>query len=66
PSSLGATLIYFLLVRDWGVSRTGSYAFIAPVIGVVAAVLLLGEQVGVAEVFGMAVMLGAAALVLKR
>ncbi|MGH7050276.1 MAG: DMT family transporter [Acetobacteraceae bacterium] len=66
PSSLGATLIYFLLVRDWGVSRTGSYAFIAPVIGVVAAMLLLGEQVGVAEVFGMAVMLGAAALVLKR
>lgn len=66
PSSLGATLIYFVLVRDWGVSRTGSYAFVAPVIGVVAAVLLLGEQIGVGEVFGMALMLGAAALVLRR
>jgi len=66
PSSLGATLIYFLLVRDWGVSRTGSYAFVSPVIGVVAAVLLFGEQVGAGEMLGMALMLGAAGLVLKR
>lgn len=66
PSSLGATLIYFLLVRDWGVSRTGSYAFVAPVIGVVAAVLLLGETVSFGELIGMALMIGAAGLVLRR
>lgn len=66
PSSLGASLIYFLLVRDWGVSRTGSYAFVSPVIGVVAAVLLFGEQISAGEVLGMALMLGAAGLVLKR
>lgn len=66
PSSLGATLIYFLLVRDWGVSRTGSYAFVAPVIGVVAAVLLFGEHVSFGELLGMVLMLSAAGLVLKR
>ncbi|MGH7117461.1 MAG: DMT family transporter [Acetobacteraceae bacterium] len=66
PSSLGATLIYFLLVRDWGVSRTGSYAFVSPVIGVVAAVLLLGEHVSLGESLGMVLMVSAAGLVLKR
>lgn len=66
PGSLGASLIYFLLVRDWGAGRTGSYAFISPVIGVVAAVLLMGERVDAGEVLGMGLMLGSAALVLRR
>jgi drug/metabolite transporter (DMT)-like permease len=66
PGSLGATIIYFLLVRDWGASRTGTYAFVSPVIGVVAAMLLFGEHVGVADVLGMGLMLGAAGLVLRR
>ena len=29
-----STVIYFLLVRDWGASRTGTYAFVSPVIAV--------------------------------
>ena len=66
PGSLGATLIYFLLVRDWGASRTGTYAFVSPVVGVVAAMLLFGEHVGVPDVLGMGLMLGAAGLVLRR
>jgi len=66
PGSLGATVIYFLLVRDWGASRTGTYAFISPVIGVVLAMLLFGEHVGIADVMGMGLMLGAAGLVLRR
>ena len=66
PGSLGATLIYFLLVRDWGVSRTAGYAFISPVVGVVAAVLMFGEQISLGEVLGMGLMLGAAGLVLRR
>ncbi len=66
PGSLGATLIYFLLVRDWGVSRTGTYAFISPVVGVVLAVLLFGEHIGVWEVMGIGLMLAAAGLVLRR
>ena len=32
PGSLGGTIIYFILVRDWGAGRTGTYAFVTPVI----------------------------------
>ena len=66
PGSLGATVMYFLLVRDWGAGRTGSYAFISPVVGVVAAVLLFGERIDLGEVLGMGVMLAAAGLALRR
>jgi len=66
PGSLGATIIYFFLVRDWGIGRTGSYAFICPVVGVVLAVLLFGEKVDAGEIAGMGLMLASAALVLRR
>ncbi len=66
PGSLGATMIYWLLVRDWGASRTGTYAFVSPVVGVVAAMLLFGEHVGLADIAGMTLMLGAAGMVLRR
>ena len=66
PGSLGATLIYFLLVRDWGPSRTGTYAFVSPVVGVVLAMALFGEHVGLADVAGMGLMLGAAGIALGR
>ena len=66
PGSLGATIIYFLLVRDWGASRTGTYAFVSPVVAVVIAVPLLGEQVTVTDVMGIGLMLLAASLVLRR
>ncbi len=66
PGSLGATIIYFLLVRDWGASRTGTYAFVSPVVAVVTAVPLLGEQVTVTDVMGIGLMLLAASLVLRR
>ena len=64
--SLGATVIYFFLVRDWGASRTGTYAFISPVIAVAAGMLVLGETVDLVEAEGMLLMLGAAAVVLRR
>ena len=66
PGSLGATMIYWLLVRDWGASRTGTYAFVSPVVGVLAAMVMFGEHVGLADIAGMALMLGAAGLVLRR
>ncbi|HUA78668.1 MAG TPA: EamA family transporter [Acetobacteraceae bacterium] len=66
PGSLGASLIYFFLVRDWGAGRTGSYAFVSPVVGVILAVLLFGEGIDAGEVVGMTLMLGSAALVLRR
>jgi drug/metabolite transporter (DMT)-like permease len=64
--SLGATVIYFTLVRDWGASRTGTYAFVSPVIAVLLGVAVLGEQVHLTDAIGMALMLGAAGLVLRR
>jgi drug/metabolite transporter (DMT)-like permease len=66
PGSLGATVVYFLLVRDWGASRTGTYAFVSPVIAVLLGVTVLGEQVHVNDAIGMALMLAAAGLVLRR
>ena len=66
PGSLGATVIYFLLVRDWGPGRTGTYAFVSPVLGVVLAMLLFGERIDVADVLGMTLMLGAAGLALRH
>lgn len=64
--SLGATIIYFFLVRDWGASRAGTYAFISPIIGVFAGIVMLGEQVAPLDAAGMTLMLLAAALVLRR
>jgi len=66
PGSLGATIIYFVLVRDWGASRAGTYAFVSPVIAVLLGVAVYGEAVGVLDALGMALMLGAAALVIRR
>lgn len=65
-SSLGATMIYFTLIRDWGASRTGTYAFVSPVIAVLLGTTLSGERLDGRDVVGMLLMLGAAALVLYR
>jgi drug/metabolite transporter (DMT)-like permease len=64
--SLGATVIYFFLVRDWGASKTGTYAFVSPVIAVAAGMLVLGETVEPVEAAGMLLMLGAAAVALRH
>lgn len=64
PGSLGATIIYLLLVRDWGASRTGTYAFISPIIAVLLGVAVQGEQVRATDALGMALMLAAAGIVL--
>jgi drug/metabolite transporter (DMT)-like permease len=66
PGSLGATVIYFVLVRDWGASRTGTYAFVSPVVAVLLGITLLGEQIELSSALGMAVMLVAAGIALKR
>jgi len=66
PGAIMSTVIYFLLVRDWGASRTGTYAFISPVIAVILGTALFGEKLDVGDVAGMALMLIAAAIVLRR
>jgi drug/metabolite transporter (DMT)-like permease len=64
--SLGASIIYFLLVRDWGASRAGTYAFVSPVIAVLLGVALLDERLDATQASGMALMLGGAGLALRR
>jgi drug/metabolite transporter (DMT)-like permease len=64
--SLLSTLIYFFLVRDWGASRVGTYAFVSPVIAVAVGATLFGEHMELVDVIGMALMLTAAGLVLRR
>ena len=52
PGSILSTVIYFLLVRDWGASRTGTYAFVSPVIAVALGTTLFGERLDPADVVG--------------
>jgi drug/metabolite transporter (DMT)-like permease len=60
-----AYTLYLVLVRDWGPSRAGSYAFISPAIAVVLGIVVLGEQMRATDAFGMAVMLAAAWLAVR-
>ena len=63
--SVGGFTIYLLLIRDWGPSRAGAYAFVSPVIAVVLGVAVFNEKVGLAEAAGMVLMLSAAFLALR-
>ena len=64
--SLGASIIFFLLLRDWGASRTGTYAFVTPVISVLLGMVVLDEHVDAVQALGMALMLAGAGLALRR
>jgi len=64
--SLGATIIYFFLVRDWGPGRTGMYAFVSPVIAILLGMAVYGEQLDASEAGGMVLMLLGAAVALRR
>lgn len=64
--SLGATIIYFFLVRDWGPGRTGTYAFVSPVIAIMLGMVVYGERLDAIEVAGMVLMLAGAAIALRR
>jgi drug/metabolite transporter (DMT)-like permease len=66
PGALISTTMYFLLVRDWGASKPGLYAFISPVIAVAAGAWLFDEHVDWGDAVGMALMLAAAGLALQR
>ncbi len=57
--------MYFLLVRDWGASRPGTYAFISPVIAMAIGSTLFGEKLDWGDGVGMTLMLLAAALALR-
>jgi drug/metabolite transporter (DMT)-like permease len=65
PGALMSTTMYFLLVRDWGASRPGTFAFISPVIAVTVGCAFFGEKLDWGEASGMTLMLGAAWLALR-
>jgi drug/metabolite transporter (DMT)-like permease len=65
PGALLSTTMYFLLVRDWGASRPGTFAFISPVIAVTIGATLFGEALDWGKLVGMVLMLGAAGLALR-
>lgn len=65
PGALMSTTMYFLLVRDWGASKPGTYAFISPVIAVAIGATWFGEKLDWGDLAGMALMLGAAGLALR-
>jgi drug/metabolite transporter (DMT)-like permease len=65
PGALMSTTMYFLLVRDWGASRSGTYAFISPIIAVAIGCAFFEEQLDWGDGLGMTMMLGAAGLALR-
>lgn len=65
PAAIAATLMYYLLVRDWGAAKAGTYSFVSPVIAVIAGMIILGEPVTSFEALGMVTMLVGAFLALR-
>jgi drug/metabolite transporter (DMT)-like permease len=64
--SLGASIIYFALVRDWGASKTGTYSFVSPVLAVILGIVVYDERLQATDAIGMLLMLGGAAVALSR
>lgn len=64
--SVTAFTVYLTLLRDWGPARAGLYAFVSPVIAVAVGVAFFAEPLGIYEIAGSTVMLGAAMLALRE
>ena len=60
-----ALVIYLRLMRDWGPTRAGMYAFVTPIVATALGALVLGERLGALEIAGALTLLAAAALVLS-
>ncbi len=58
--SLCAFTMCMQLVRDWGPSRAGTYAFVSPIVAVLLGSAVLGERLSLLEGLGMAAMLAGA------
>ena len=63
---MSAFTIYLTLLRDWGPSRAGLYAFVSPVVALLVGVLFFEESLGPFEIIGSVTMLGAAGIALER
>jgi drug/metabolite transporter (DMT)-like permease len=65
-SSVVAFTLYLRLQRDWGPARAGLYAFVSPIVAVIAGVGLAGETLSPVAVVGMCVLGLSAWLALRR
>jgi drug/metabolite transporter (DMT)-like permease len=65
PGALMSTTMYFLLVRDWGASRPGMFAFVSPVIAVIIGSSFFDEELDWGAAAGMTLMLSGAFLALR-
>ncbi len=63
---IGATFIYFRLIRDWGPARAGMYAFVTPIIATGLGAVVLHERLGALEVCGAVILFTAAGLVIPH
>jgi drug/metabolite transporter (DMT)-like permease len=63
--SLVAYTIFLHLVRAWGASRAGAYAFVSPAVAVLLGMIVFREVVTLMDVLGMAAMLAGAWLTLQ-
>jgi drug/metabolite transporter (DMT)-like permease len=64
--SLAGYTIFMRLLRAWGPSRAGAYAFVSPVVAVPLGMVWYGERLGLPDVIGMAVMLTAAFIAVRE
>lgn len=55
--SIIATMLFIFLMKRWKVSAVSSYAYVNPVIGLVAAYFILGEEINAKKVLGMSMIL---------
>ena len=55
---LAATLVWFMLVNRIGAIKAATFHFLNPFLGVAIAAMILGEQLGLREGFGVAVIMG--------
>lgn len=61
-----AYTIYLVLLRKWGIVRTGLYAFVSPIVALGAGAWWFGEKNGWTKIAGASLMLAAAGLALLR
>jgi drug/metabolite transporter (DMT)-like permease len=61
-----AFLAFFFLLGRWGATRTSLVAYLMPIVGVVLGVLVLGENVGLPVLIGMALIIAGIAVANSR
>lgn len=53
-----AYLLFFRLISAWGATRTTLVTYVMPVVGIALGVIVLGERLDLAEVFGAVLIIG--------